>query len=276
MSRQLRGPALLFCPGDRPGRFAEAADRADTVILDLEDAVAPEAKEEARSHVADALPGLDPARVLVRINPVATPWWRDDLAALPDGLPVLLPKASSPEEVRACGERPVVALCETAAGVLAAGATAREPTCAGPMWGGEDLVADLGGRSSRGSDGAYRSVAAHARAQVLLAAGAAGVPALDTVHLDIPDVEGLRRESEAAAAEGFRAKACIHPSHVPVIRAAFAPSRDEVAWARAVLEAARSQGAVFRHEGRMVDAPVLAHARRVVGAEEPEEPEPPR
>ena len=90
------------------------------------------------------------------------------------------------------------------------------------MWGAEDLVASLGGTSSRHADGSYRDVARAARANVLLAAGAAGIPAIDTVHLDIDDLDGLRAEAEDAAASGFAATACIHPSHVAVIREAYA------------------------------------------------------
>ncbi|MGP3775904.1 HpcH/HpaI aldolase/citrate lyase family protein [Streptomyces sp. SDT5-1] len=266
---EVKGPALLFCPGDRPDRFAKAADRADSIVLDLEDAVAPEDKARARRSVVEALPRLDPAHTFVRINALDTRWGEDDLAALPAHTMVMLPKAASAADVHACAPRRVLALCETAAGVLAAETLARADNCAGLMWGGEDLVADLGGRSSRGPGGGYRGVVLHARAQVLLAATAAGKYAVDAVHLDIPDLDGLAVEAEDAAAVGFRAKACIHPSHVPAIRAAFAPTEAETRWAREVLAAAESQGAVFRYEGRMVDAPVLAHARSLLAASAP-------
>ena len=132
------------------------------------------------------------------------------------------------------------------------------------MWGGEDLVADLGGRRSRGDDGRYHPVVEHARLFVLLAAGAAGVVAVDGVHLDIGDLEGLRRESLEAVDVGFGAKACIHPGHVPVIRDAFAPTERMVAWAQGVLTAAETERGVFRHEGRMVDEPVLRQALAVL------------
>jgi citrate lyase subunit beta/citryl-CoA lyase len=162
----------------------------------------------------------------------------------------------------------VVALCETAAGVLAAPELARRDEVVALMWGAEDLVASLGGTSSRRADGSYRDVARHARATVLLAAGAAGKAAIDAVHVDIADLDGLRAEAEDAAASGFAATACIHPSHVPVIRAAHAPTPDQVAAAQALLDAAAANpagpDAVFTHEGRMVDGPVLRHAEAVL------------
>ncbi|WP_327657718.1 HpcH/HpaI aldolase/citrate lyase family protein [Streptomyces sp. NBC_00483] len=271
----LKGPTLLFCPADRPDRYAKAAARADSIVLDLEDAVAPADKDGARQSVVRALLELDPAHTFVRINALDTPWGKDDLAALPAHTMVMLPKAGSAADVRACAPRAVLALCETAAGVLAAESLARTDNCAGLMWGGEDLIADLGGRSSRGPGGGYRGVVLHTRTQVLLAATAAHKYAVDAVHLDISDLEGLAVEAEDAVAVGFRAKACIHPSHVAPIRAAFAPTEAESRWAREVLAAAEIRGAVFRHGGRMVDAPVLAHARSVLAALESADDEPP-
>ncbi len=110
------------------------------------------------------------------------------------------------------------------------------------MWGAEDLVASLGGTSSRHQDGRYRDVATHARSAVLLAAGAAGKPAVDTVHLDIADLDGLAAEAEDAVAVGFAATACIHPSQVETVRAAYRPDEAQVAEAVELLEAARAAG----------------------------------
>lgn len=263
----LRGPALLFCPGDRPERFAKAAAAADTAILDLEDAVGPDGKDAARTAVVAALPDLDPAATLVRINAPGTPWHDDDVAALaahPD-VAVMLPMAGRAADVTALAPRPVVALCETAAGVLAAPEIAAAPNCAGLMWGSEDLVADLGGRPGRTPDGRYRPAVEEARTRVLYAARAAGVTPVDTVLVAIDDLGTLRADSEAAAAAGYAAKACIHPAQVPVVREAFRPTDDDVLWSREVLAAAdRHTGGVFRVRGRMVDAPVLAHAREVL------------
>lgn len=256
------GPALLFCPADRPDRYAKALARADAVILDLEDAVAPANREAARESLQST--PLDPARVIVRVNPAGTPDYAADLEAVAAAGYDTVMIAKADAGLPALPGLRVVALCETAAGVLAAPALAARPEVVALMWGAEDLVAGLGGTSSRRSDGAYRGVARHARASVLLAAGAAGVPAIDAVHLDIPDLDGLRAEAEDAAASGFSATACIHPTHVEVIRAAYAPTVDEVAAARELLDVAAQHDGVFAHAGRMIDGPVLRHARTVL------------
>lgn len=259
------GPALLFCPADRPERYAKALDRADAVILDLEDAVDPASRPAAREALVAA--DLDPERVIVRVNPAGSDDHDADLSALA-ATPfraVMLPKAEQVSDLAGLGGYDVIALCETAAGVLAAPELARAPGVIALMWGAEDLVASLGGTSSRLADGRYRDVARHARSAVLLAAGAAGVDAVDTVHLDIADLDGLAAEAEDAAAVGFAATACIHPGQVETIRAAYRPDAEEVAAARELLEAAeKAGGGVFRHAGRMVDGPVLAHARAVL------------
>ncbi|MDF2846085.1 MAG: CoA ester lyase [Oerskovia sp.] len=257
------GPALLFCPADRPDRYRKAADRADAVILDLEDAVAPDGKAAARDALL-AEP-LDPARTIVRVNAVGTPEHADDLAALARTpyRTVMVPKADERLPLDLGGLR-VVALCETAAGVLAAPELARRPGVVALMWGADDLVASLGGTSSRFPDGTYRDVARAARSAVLLAAGAAGVAAIDAVHLAIDDLDGLRDEALDAAAVGFAATACIHPSHVPVIRSAYAPPPGAVAAARALLAAATGHDGVFVHDGVMIDGPSLRHAEAVL------------
>lgn len=263
------GPAILFVPGDRPERFAKAADRADAVIIDLEDAVAPAAKERAREALRAS--NLDPTRTIVRVNAAVSIDHALDIAAVAQtGYRLLmLPKAERAEEAAVLAAESgcaIVALVETAAGVLEAEALAAEPMVVALMWGAEDLVASLGGTSSRGPDGRYRDVARHARARVLLAAGGHGRSAIDAVHLDIADLVGLEEEARDAVAQGFAATACIHPGQVETIRVAYRPAADEVAWARGVLDAAAASGAggVFSHEGRMVDEPVLRHARRVL------------
>ncbi|WP_421740283.1 HpcH/HpaI aldolase/citrate lyase family protein [Cellulomonas sp.] len=258
----VRGPAFLFCPADRPERYEKAAARADSVILDLEDAVNPDAKASARSLLATV--PLDPARTIVRVNPA--PDLDDDLRALAQTpyRTLMLAKTSSADDVRALAGYEVVALIETAAGVVNVASIAAEPNVVGLMWGAEDLVASLGGTSSRAPSGAYRDVATHARSAVLLAAGAFGKAAIDAVHLDIDDVDGLAAEAADAAACGFTATACIHPSQVEVIRAAYRPGAVEVERARAVLAAAVGQHGAFRWEGQLVDGPVLKHAHEVL------------
>jgi citrate lyase subunit beta/citryl-CoA lyase len=258
------GPALLFCPADRPDRYAKALEAADSVILDLEDAVAAENRASAREAVAASR--LDPERTIVRVNPVGSPDFELDAAALrrTDYRQVMLAKTETPEQLDALTGFEVIALCETPAGVENAGAIARVAHVRALMWGAEDLVGAIGGRSSRHADGSYRDLARFARSRVLVAAAAAGKTAVDTVHLDIADLDGLAAEVEDAAASGFAATACIHPSQVAVIRAGYAPTPDEVAWAERVLAAAESNPGVFRFEGRMVDGPVLMQARTVL------------
>lgn len=260
------GPALLFCPADRPDRYRKAALAADAVILDLEDAVAPERKAEARRALAAA--ALEPASTVVRVNGADTGLLADDLAAVAAaGLRrVMLPKAESPEQLallERAGLR-VIALCETPRGVEAAALLAGHPSVDALSWGAEDLAAALGGTSGRGSDGAWRGVALYARARVLVAAGAAGKPAYDTVHLDLADDDGLRAEADDAAASGFAGTLCIHPRQVPVVRAAYRPSAEAVADARELLDAASHSPGVFALRGRMVDEPLLAQARRTL------------
>ncbi|MGP3534896.1 HpcH/HpaI aldolase/citrate lyase family protein [Microbacterium sp. RD1] len=259
------GPALLFCPADRPERFAKAAERADAVILDLEDAVSADAKTAARGAVIEA--DLDPARTIVRVSPPGTEAFVADLATLAqtDFRTIMVAKAESATSLSSIDPRfSILALCETVRGVTAADELAASDRVVGLMWGAEDLVASLGGTSSRDGDGRYRQVARYARSRVLLAAGAAGKAAIDSVYLDIADTTGLSAEAEDAAASGFAATACIHPSQVGVIREAYRPAPELREWAESVLRAAEGERGVFRFEGRMVDEPVLRHARHVL------------
>lgn len=264
------GPALLFCPADRPERFRKAAERADAVILDLEDAVAAAAKPAARGALIDS--DLDADRVIVRVNPVGTDDFTADMATLSqtDYRTIMIAKAESAKALKKIDARfRVVALCETARGVSSAERIAALGNVVALMWGAEDLVASLGGTSSRKPSGRYRDIARYARSRVLLAAGARGKAAIDAVHLDITDVKGLAREAADAAASGFAATACIHPSQVQTIRDAYRPDATLAAWARGVLAAAEGQGGVFTYQGRMVDEPVLRHARAVVARSTP-------
>jgi citrate lyase subunit beta/citryl-CoA lyase len=259
------GPAILFCPADRPDRYRKAMDRADAVILDLEDAVGAEDRGQARQSLR-ANP-LDPDRTIVRINPAGTEDFALDLRALRQTRyrHIMLAKTEEPESLARLADYSVVALCETAKGVINAAAIATAPNVVALMWGAEDLVASLGGTSSRRPDGQYRDVALHARSQVLLAAGAAGKAALDSVYNDIADLTGLKAESDDAVASGFAAKASIHPGQMSVIRESFIPGVADIAQAQRMLAAAVGQpGGVFSFEGRMVDEPVLRHARKTL------------
>ena len=264
------GPGWLFCPADRPDRYAKALARADVVVVDLEDAVAASAKTAARDAVrrlaADGT--LDPGRTVLRVNGSGT-----DDHALDVGLArevslvrVMLAKAEDPSAVAALPAE-VVALVETPLGVVRADELAAMDNVVGLMWGADDLVAGLGGTTSRRPDGRYHDVAVHARSRSLVAAKAYGRLALDAVHMDIADLDGLRAECEDAAEVGFDATVAIHPSQVPVIRAAYRPSPEQVAWARALLEAYGEDGGVGTFEGQMVDGPVFRQAVRVLALE---------
>jgi citrate lyase subunit beta/citryl-CoA lyase len=258
------GPSLLFCPADRPERFAKAASAADTVIIDLEDAVAPEHKVAAREALAAS--DLDPARTIVRVNPVPTADFELDLAAVARTgyRTLMLAKAQGADELdRLAGYR-VIALCETPLGVREAESIAANASVVALSWGAEDLVAAIGGSSSSFDDGRYRGFAAYARAKVLIAAASEGKDAYDTVHLDIADDDGLSAKAADAAASGFAGFLCIHPRQVEPVRAAFRPSEEALLWATELLEAARTADGVFAHRGRMVDGPVIRQAERIV------------
>lgn len=262
------GPALLFCPGDRPDRFLKAADRADAVILDLEDAVGGETKDAARAAIVAA--ELDPERTIVRVQDASAEGFAADLAAVAASpfRTVMLAKAESTEQVDRVGVgvpgARVVVLCETARGVLAAESLVAHDAVVGIMWGAEDLVASIGGTSSRDEHGGYRDVAMHARSRILLAAGASGVTAIDAIRTDIGDLAGAHAEALDAAASGFGAKAAIHPNHIEPYRRAFAPTAVQLEEAERILAAADATPGVFSFEGRMVDEPILRHARNVV------------
>ena len=267
----LPGPALLFCPADRPDRYAKALAAADGVILDLEDAVSADNKDAARAALASTL--LDPARVIVRVNPAGTAEHAADLAALrPTGYRrIMLAKAETGAQLAELGGAwQVVALCETARGVVNAAEIAAAPNVIALMWGAEDLIASMRGRTSRYSDGRYRDVALHARSTVLLAAAAHGKPAIDSVYVDIPDLDGLAAESQDAAASGFALKACIHPTQAVVIRTTFRADEAQIAWARRVLSAVRDASAqdkgVLKVDGQMIDAPLIRQAEAILGS----------
>ena len=256
------GPAWLFCPADRPERFGKAAAAADIVILDLEDGAGD--KPAARDALV-ATP-LDPERTVVRVNPAGTEDQRLDLEALARTAyrTVMLPKCESAEQVAALAPLEVVVLVESPLGALRVAESAAAANAVGVMWGAEDLFAVLGGTANRFADGSFRDVAKHVRSQSLLAAKAHGRLALDSVYLDIKDTGGLRREVDDAVAVGFDVKVAIHPSQVAVIRTGYAPSPEQVDWARHVLAAAAEQPGAFAFEGIMVDAPVLRRAERIV------------
>jgi citrate lyase subunit beta/citryl-CoA lyase len=267
----LPGPALLFCPADRPDRYAKALAAADAAILDLEDGVGVEGKDAARAALVAS--DLDPARVIVRVNATGTSEHAADIAALRGTAYrlIMLPKTETRAQLDGLGaDWRVVALCETARGVVNAAEVAAAPNVIAMMWGAEDLIASMRGRTSRFPDGRYRDVALHARSAVLLAASAHGRAAIDSVYVNIPDLEGLAAEAEDAAASGFTLKGCIHPSQVAVVRKAFQADAAQVAWARRVLTAARDTSArdkgAIKVDGQMIDAPLIRQAEAILAS----------
>ncbi len=258
------GPGWLFCPADRPERFEKAAAAADVVILDLEDGVAAKDREVARKALVET--PLDPTRTVVRVNPVETPDHALDVEALQATAytTVMLAKAETPDQIAALSPLDVVVLVETPLGALAVTEMAQVGNAIAVMWGAEDLFAATGGTANRWPDGSYRDLATHVRSQSLLAAKAFGLLALDSVYLDIKNADGLRVETDDAVAVGFDAKVAIHPTQVGVIRAAYAPTAEQLEWARAVLAQANVERGVFQFEGQMVDMPVLRRAERIV------------
>jgi citrate lyase subunit beta/citryl-CoA lyase len=276
--------SLLFVPGNSARMIAKAtASGADAVILDLEDAVRPDSKLEARKIVVEALAstGAGPQRY-VRVNSLDTTWCLEDVAAVipagPEG--IVLPKSLGPEDVAELGEligrhepetrkgttRIIVVCTETPASTLSLAAKSwAHPRLAGLMWGGEDLSAAIGATANRDEAGHYTGPFALARNLCLMAARAAGVVPIDAVYTNFRDEEGLRKEADVARRDGFSAKVAIHPSQVDIINRCFTPTDDERRWAERVIAAfaAGAKGAV-QLDGLMLDAPHLTQARRIL------------
>ncbi|MGP4101532.1 HpcH/HpaI aldolase/citrate lyase family protein [Nonomuraea sp. KM90] len=257
----------LYVPGDRPERFAKAvASGADVVIIDLEDAVAPARKDEARRNAVAYLrdrPDVS-CQVHVRVNDPATARGRADVAAVGDlADAVRLPKVESAAVIDALpGAAPAYALLESAAGIVAAGEIAGHPRVAGVALGEQDLSAELGITDEQAMN--------HLRLQVVLAAAAAGLPPVPmSVYPDIKDEAGLLASCRAGRALGLFGRTAIHPRQIPAIRRAFRPTEEEAARAAEIVAAAERAeaagiGAVALPDGRFVDAPIVARARRTV------------
>lgn len=280
-SRRLPLRSLLFVPADAELKIGKALDSAaDVVILDLEDAVAPSAKQAARLLACEALRGGRRKPIAIRVNAMDTPWYLDDLAAIGGLLPdiVMLPKCTSAADVRRLSDQ--LSVLEAAAGAPV-GTTAILPLVtetAGALcdmdyrdaderlcalgFAGEDLAADLGvvARDPWGMN----PLLEQARRAVAMAAAAAGVAAVDTPFPDPSDDAGLAREAAEAVRRGFAGKMCIHPGQIDVVRAAFQPSDATVRWARAVVEAfavAPGEGVTLL-DGKMIDRAHLRLAER--------------
>ncbi len=288
MSRLRR--SLLFVPASSEKFFVKAKDsQADTLIFDLEDAVAPERKPAARETMKEVLRDSGFARFerTVRINALDTPYFLDDVLAMveagADGL--VVPKTNSAESIlfverlvalaeqragRAAGSVVLLPLIEQPEAIGNAFAIARAtPRIEGIAFGHGDFSLSMGIKAAPSTEG----VVFHARCQVAMAARAAGITPIDNVFLDIPNVEGLVGETRQGKQLGYEGKACIHPSQVEPVNTVYTPTPEEVTYARELVAAfeqavAEGKGAVaFR--GRMIDGPiadieriVLARARK--------------
>ncbi len=270
--------SVLFSPGDRPDFMRKAPETgADTVVFDLEDGVTPARKDIARECVSDLLrtPDFDPdCEVCVRLNPDPETAALD-AEAITTGDPrldsVMVPKAESADDAVRIRESiaaggcpcPVIALCESARGILAAEEIAAADPVDAVVFGAEDLAADLGARrTERGEEVSY------ARQHVVLAASAAGIDAIDTLVTDIGAEERLAEETATARRLGYDGKMAIHPRQVGIINDAFRPPPEDVRWAKRVLEAAdtaeREGRGAIRLDDEMIDAPLIAQAETIL------------
>lgn len=260
---------MLFVPALAPERFAKAlASGADAICIDLEDAIAPSRKAEARDILIDYLSGKDgcDARIWLRINPVETKAGEDDLAALEklrQRFSLLLPKIEAPDILDAVaarlGSARLIAIVETALGLsrveTLAGAGG---ALAGLLFGPGDLSASLGCAPDW-------DALLYARSRTVLAARAAGIDVLDGPYFHLADTSGVEREARAAAALGFDGKIAVHPKQVAPIMAGFMPGDDEIDRARRVLDIfADERVGVATIDGRLVDGPLIENARRVI------------
>lgn len=280
----------LFVPGDSAKKIEHALrSDADALIFDWEDAVAAANKATARLATASALSATTSAspaaaRCWVRINALSSEWLLQDLTALPVHAiaGVVLPKACGPADIASLsdalqavetragaspGSLSIIGIAtESAASVLAlSDFRGPQPRLKGLMWGGEDLAADIGVARNRDSQGRYRAPFMLARSLTIIAAAAAKCSAVDAVHVDFRKLDALAAECSEAREDGFSAKAAIHPDQVPLINQAFTASAQERQWAHKVV-AQLSGGALGIVDGRMVDAPHLRLARRILDA----------
>jgi len=275
--------SLLYVPGSNSRALEKARGLpADGLILDLEDAVAPDAKENARAIVATALAdgGYGRRELVLRVNALDTPWGHADLTAAAT-MPidaVLLPKVESADRVRltvslldtlGAPERiPVWCMLETSLGILyAREIAAASPRLAALVLGTSDLTKDLHALSTRD-----RLPLLASRGRATLAARAHGLAILDGVHLDLSDDEGFVASCRQGRELGFDGKTLIHPKQIAPANAAFAPSAEEVAWSRRIIaahaEAAAAGKGVVLVDGRLIETLHVENARRLVALAE--------
>jgi (S)-citramalyl-CoA lyase len=262
--------SALFVPASRPDRFPKAiASGADAVIVDLEDSVAPEGKQDARAALAQYARAHPAEPLWVRINDGTTPWFEDDLdlcRTLHSVVGIVLPKAQKAEHVYIVSGagKPLMPVIESAAGLRALDQIAEAHGVARLSFGLLDLMVELGTRP--GTDAA-RFVLDQVRFRILMASRMHGLEApLDGVQADFSDLGALEASATMACDMGFGGMLCIHPSQVPVIHRVYQPSAKDLDWARRVVAHADETGEyTFRVDGRMIDLPLIERARRILG-----------
>ena len=265
----------LFVPTDSERKIMKALDsEADAIIFDLEDSVVPDRKAAARDILKNLPERSNGPQWWIRVNPLGSEFLKDDLTLIASAYVhgIVLPKAESGADVTQLAHRtgniPIHAIVtETAASLfgLLSYRTPNSPLAA-MSWGAEDLSAALGASSKYDASGELSFTYRLARSLCLAGAVAAGVQPVDGVFADFKDGKGLRAEAEAARREGFTGKLAIHPAQVPIINAAFTPSKEDVAHAEEIVAAfeAHPDAGVLSVEGKMVDRPHLVQARRVL------------
>ena len=286
----MRLRSLLFVPGDSERKFAKAAGvGADALILDLEDAVAPSKKDEARAYVASLLAADKPCdwSFFVRVNPFDTGLTLTDLTAVvqPGLDAILVPKADGAQDILRIGYyldalearagmapgtvRIAVVATETPTAMFALGSYApAHPRLVGLTWGAEDLAAAIGATDNKEADGRWSFPYQVARSQCLFAAGAAGVAPIETLYADFRNTEGLAADCRIARRDGFTGRIAIHPDQVATINACFSPSENDLAHARKVVDAFAAAPGVgtLGIDGKMYDIPHLKAAQRTLAA----------
>lgn len=286
----MRLRSLLFVPGDSEKKFARASTSgADVLILDLEDAVAPSMKADARVRVAgwlDRAGEIEPA-LFVRVNPLGTGLTDDDLAAVvrPGLAGILVPKANGAQDVATIAAvidrleaaagmpagtvRIMVVATETPQAMFALGSyTPPHPRLVGLTWGAEDLAAAIGATANKETDGQWTEPYRFARSLCLFAAASAQVAPVDTLYADFRDAEGLEADCRRARRDGFTGRIAIHPDQVDTINRCFSPSEAEIADARRIVAAfaANPELGTIGIDGKMYDIPHLKAAQKTLAA----------
>jgi citrate lyase subunit beta/citryl-CoA lyase len=276
--------SFLFVPADSERKLAKSkASPADALILDLEDSVTPDNRPKARGLARDFLKEKHRQSLWVRINPVGGADFVADMKAVVGSAPagLIVPKADGPQDLLTLDAHLIT--LETEAGLpqrsikLLPVATetptavlslqdyrSPPPRLAALSWGAEDLAAALGAATNRDEAGEFLFIHKMVRALVLIAAKAAGVDAVETLHADFRDAKGLERAARQAQREGFSGMLAIHPDQVEAINAAFTPSAADVAHAKKVVAAFASGAGVASLDGKMLDQPHLKQARHVL------------